>query len=151
MSFSAVVAFLLIAFPLTSAYDEYRSRDGAVNFLRHYGYLDSTADRSLITNDELRHAISLFQEYYHLPVDGTLNNATLRYMARLRCGVSDAPSRRLGVAPLRSPRLNLTWNFQLADRTTLQTAETAFAIWAANSSLTFSRDTNKPDIIIAFR
>ncbi|EZA55456.1 Matrix metalloproteinase-24 [Ooceraea biroi] len=92
MSFSAVVAFLLIAFPLASTYDEYRSRDGAVNFLRHYGYLDSTADRSLITNDELRHAISLFQEYYHLPVDGTLNNATLRYMARPRCGVSNAPS-----------------------------------------------------------
>ncbi|RLU15212.1 hypothetical protein DMN91_012206 [Ooceraea biroi] len=151
MSFSAVVAFLLIAFPLVSAYDEYRSRDRAVNFLRHYGYLDSTADRTLITNDELRHAISLFQEYYHLPVDGTLNNATLRYMARPRCGVSDAPSRRLGVAPLRWPRLNLTWNFQLADRTTLRTAETAFAIWAANSALTFSRDTNKPDIIIAFR
>ncbi|EZA53496.1 Interstitial collagenase [Ooceraea biroi] len=42
-------------------------------------------------------------------------------MARPRCGVSDAPT------------------------------ETAFAIWAANSSLTFSRDTNKPDIIIAFR
>ncbi|EZA48135.1 Neutrophil collagenase [Ooceraea biroi] len=151
MSFSAVVAFLLIAFPLASAYDEYRSRDGAVNFLRHYGYLESTADRSLITNDELRHAISLFPEYYHLPVDDTLNNATLHYMARPRCGVSDAPSRRLGVAPLRWPRLNLTWNFQLADRTTLRTAETAFAIWAANSSLTFSRDTNKPDIIIAFR
>ncbi|EZA51574.1 Neutrophil collagenase [Ooceraea biroi] len=72
-------------------------------------------------------------------------------MAKPRCGVTDAPSRRLGVAPLRWPRLNLTWNFQLADRTTLRTTETAFAIWAANSSLTFSRDTNEPDIIIAFR
>ncbi|EZA61811.1 hypothetical protein X777_09865 [Ooceraea biroi] len=49
-------------------------------------------------------------------------------MVRSRCGVSDAPSRRLGVVPLRWPRLNLTWNFQLADRTTLRTAETAFAI-----------------------
>ncbi|EZA50293.1 Interstitial collagenase [Ooceraea biroi] len=72
-------------------------------------------------------------------------------MARPRCRVTDAPSRRLGVAPLRWPKLNLKWNFQLADRTTLRTAETAFALWAANSSLTFSRDTNKPDIIIAFR
>ncbi|XP_026824773.1 neutrophil collagenase-like [Ooceraea biroi] len=151
MSPSAVAAFLLVAFPLASAYDAYRSRDGAVNFLRHYGYLDSTADRSLITNDELRHAVSLFQEYYYLPVDGTLNNVTLRYMAKPHCGVTDAPSRRLGVAPLQWPRLNLTWNFQLADRTTLRTTETAFALWTANSSLTFSRDTNKPDIIIAFR
>ncbi|XP_011336644.2 matrix metalloproteinase-2 [Ooceraea biroi] len=75
----------------------------------------------------------------------------LRYMSRPRCGVTDAPSRRLGVAPLRWPKLNLTWNFQLADRTTQRTAETAFAIWAANSSLTFSRDTSEPDIIIAFR
>ncbi|EZA56515.1 Neutrophil collagenase [Ooceraea biroi] len=151
MSRSAVVALLLIAFPLASAYDAYRSRDGVVDFLRHYGYLDSTADRSLITNDELRQAISLFQEYYHLPVDGTLNNVTLRYMARPRCGVTNAPNHRLGIAPLRWPGLNLTWNFQLADRTTLRTTETAFALWAANSSLTFSRDTNKPDIIIAFR
>ncbi|KAL6268167.1 hypothetical protein P5V15_001264 [Pogonomyrmex californicus] len=45
----------------------------------------------------------------------------------------------------------LAWNFHLANESILRVTEVAFEMWAANSSLTFERDTMNPDIVLSFR
>ncbi|XP_020297811.1 matrix metalloproteinase-16-like [Pseudomyrmex gracilis] len=61
-------------------------RENAIAFLRKYGYLKDDVDNSLICESALSHAVSLFQEFYDLPIDGELNVETMRAVNRPRCG-----------------------------------------------------------------
>ncbi|KYN21850.1 hypothetical protein ALC57_05770, partial [Trachymyrmex cornetzi] len=88
---------------------------------------------------ELKQAISLFQEYYQIQGDGTLNNYTLYQMRKSRGGLPDIYEHN--ISRRKWAKTHLTWNFQLADPHTLQTTEFAFSLWAANSSLSFERKT----------
>ncbi|KAL6445453.1 hypothetical protein ACFW04_000793 [Cataglyphis niger] len=49
------------------------------------------------------------------------------------------------------PKTPLTWNFQVVSEGLLRTTEAAFALWATNSLLKFSRDSLHPDILISYR
>ncbi|KAL6263008.1 hypothetical protein P5V15_001137 [Pogonomyrmex californicus] len=40
----------------------------------------------------LRHVIALFQEYYRIPGNGILNDATLEQTRKPRCGIKDISS-----------------------------------------------------------
>ncbi|XP_071650747.1 interstitial collagenase-like [Temnothorax longispinosus] len=103
------------------------------------------------TTQELHRAISLFQEFYRLPGDGEINEEALIRMGKPRCGVEDISE--CTFAPLSDKwlRKHLKWNFHLANEIILKTARAAFDLWAANSSLTFERDSLNPDILISFR
>ncbi|XP_025264494.1 neutrophil collagenase-like [Camponotus floridanus] len=82
---------------------------------------------SLLDNvTALSEALSLFQEYYSLPGNGVLTVETIRVMRRPRCGVADVHA----YSPLtrKWPRTHLTWNFKLANRDTLRTTQSAFAL-----------------------
>ncbi|KYN28558.1 Matrix metalloproteinase-14 [Trachymyrmex cornetzi] len=117
----------------------------------YYGY--NTRTPMLSIREFLVHgpfqAISLFQEYYQIQGDGTLNNYTLYQMRKPRCGLPDIYECNIGRR--KWAKTHLTWNFQLADPQTLQTTEFAFSLWAANSSLSFERKTVNPDILIYYR
>ncbi|GAB1865881.1 Matrix metalloproteinase-2-like [Camponotus japonicus] len=124
----------------------------ASHYLRTYGFLENDENQqssSLDNATSLSNALSLFQEYYGLPGNGILNVETIRVMRRPRCGVADIHA----YSPLtrKWPKTHLTWNFRLASRDTLRTTQTAFALWSEQSSLTFSRDTLRPDILISYQ
>ncbi|XP_018397717.1 PREDICTED: matrix metalloproteinase-14-like [Cyphomyrmex costatus] len=53
--------------------------------------------------------------------------------------------------PVKWKKTHLTWNFHLADADTLKTTAYAFSVWAANTSLTFERQTLNPYILITYR
>jgi hypothetical protein len=60
-------------------------------YLEQFGYLES--NRSLLTETSLtsvshtNEALIRFQEFYNLPADGTLNQETLAFISKPRCGV----------------------------------------------------------------
>ncbi|XP_024883920.1 72 kDa type IV collagenase-like [Temnothorax curvispinosus] len=128
-----------------------------ISYLQKYGYLENDnngAQRFLSsynTTQELHRAISLFQEFYRLPGDGELNEETLNRMRKPRCGVEDISERTFAPLSNKWPRKHLKWNFYLANERILKTARAAFDLWAANSSLTFERDSLSSDILISFR
>ncbi|XP_011633565.1 matrilysin-like [Pogonomyrmex barbatus] len=128
------------------------SDEEAIRFLQTYGYLDGDNVQTISDNATLalRHAIALFQEYYRIPGDGVLNEATLEQMRKPRCGVKDILN-DLDDSPRKWAKTHLTWNFHLASESVLRVTEVAFEIWAANSSLMFERNSTNPDIVISFR
>src|SRR5580765_5496731 len=142
-----VVSILLSVAAVTFSVPLNADNEEAFLFLREYGFLDDI-EGSLSTDNAtvLSRALSLFQEYYKLSGNGVL---TLRLMRKGRCGVRDIPNQ--AISGRKWPRTHLTWNFQLANKHLLQIAETAFALWTANSSLTFERNTLHPDILISYR
>ncbi|XP_024872527.1 matrix metalloproteinase-2-like [Temnothorax curvispinosus] len=72
-------------------------------------------------------------------------------MRKPRCGVEDISECTFAPLSNKWPRKHLKWNFHLANERILKTARAAFDLWAANSSLTFERDSLNPDILISFR
>ncbi|XP_024882776.1 matrix metalloproteinase-2-like [Temnothorax curvispinosus] len=72
-------------------------------------------------------------------------------MGKPRCGVEDISERTFAPLSDKWPRKHLKWNFHLANDIILKTTRAAFDLWAANSSLTFERDSLNPDILISFR
>uniref|UniRef100_A0A7N0R888 Peptidase metallopeptidase domain-containing protein n=1 Tax=Kalanchoe fedtschenkoi TaxID=63787 RepID=A0A7N0R888_KALFE len=60
-------------------------------YLEHFGYLQYPSDpnTSDAFDDLLEHAVKTYQANYQLNVTGTLDDDTLSYMMRSRCGVPD--------------------------------------------------------------
>jgi len=150
----ALSMFLFVAATATATATVLTDDDAAEasHYLRTYGFLENDENQqssSLDNATSLSNALSLFQEYYGLPGNGILNVETIRVMRRPRCGVADIHA----YSPLtrKWPKTHLTWNFRLAGRDTLRTTQTAFALWSEQSSLTFSRDTLRPDILISYQ
>ncbi|XP_018360159.1 PREDICTED: matrix metalloproteinase-25-like [Trachymyrmex cornetzi] len=72
-------------------------------------------------------------------------------MRKLRCGLPDIPHHEHNTGIHKWMKINLTWNFHLANANVLKTTAFAFSLWAANSSLTFERKILYPDILISYR
>ncbi|EFN71910.1 Interstitial collagenase [Camponotus floridanus] len=146
----ALTISLLAAVAATLTYDDVAE---AFRYLRTYGFLENEENHqqsSLLDNaTALSEALSLFQEYYGLPGNGVLTVETIRVMRRPRCGAADIHA----YSPLtrKWPRTHLTWNFKLANRDTLRTTQSAFALWSEQSSLMFSRDLLRLDILISYQ
>jgi len=53
-------------------------------YLQKYGYLSNVENNTQLSFEEgeIKQAISLFQEYYQIQDDGTLNNYTLHQMRK---------------------------------------------------------------------
>ncbi|XP_011883627.1 PREDICTED: matrilysin-like, partial [Vollenhovia emeryi] len=125
----------------------------AIQYLQKYGFLNETMDTFATSEDQLvlRHAINLFQEYYRLPVTGTVDNATLSLMSKPRCGLRDILHFGEGKVIPKWPKRHLTWNFHWANRAVLDTTQAAFDLWQKHSSLTFERAVENPNILISLR
>ncbi|XP_025265756.1 matrix metalloproteinase-18-like [Camponotus floridanus] len=94
-------------------------------------------------------AYGSLMEYYDLPGNGVLTVETIRVMRRPPCGVADI--RAYSPLTRKWPRTHLMRNFKLANRDTLRTTQSAFALWSEQSTLTFSRDSLRPDILISYQ
>ncbi|KAL6416959.1 hypothetical protein ACFW04_014753 [Cataglyphis niger] len=133
---AAKTALLVLATTLVAATPVDPEEAGALRFLRVYGFLrDDGGSLSSANATSLRRALSLFQEYYQLPGNGSLNIDTLNLMRKPRCGLADIPDRAYSPFSKKWPKTRLTWNFQVASEELLRTTEAAFALWAASSSL----------------
>ncbi|XP_029676811.1 collagenase 3-like [Formica exsecta] len=144
-----ILAITLVAATTATPVDSEKME--ALRFLRVYGFLkDDGGSLSSSNATSLRHALSLFQEYYQLSGNGALNADTLCLMRKSQCGLADIPGRAYRPIARKYPKTRLTWNFQVASKELLRTAEAAFALWTMNS-LTFARDPLRPDILISYR
>ncbi|KAL6258162.1 hypothetical protein P5V15_010117 [Pogonomyrmex californicus] len=72
-------------------------------------------------------------------------------MRKPRCGVRDISNSALDKFPRKWTKTRLAWTFHLASESVLRVTEIAFEMWAANSSLTFERDSMNPDIVLSFQ
>ncbi|KAL6262010.1 hypothetical protein P5V15_007099 [Pogonomyrmex californicus] len=72
-------------------------------------------------------------------------------MRKLRCGVRDISNFALDKFPRKWAKTHLTWNFHLASESVLQITKITFEMWAANSSLTFERDSMNPNTVLSFQ
>ncbi|XP_071576312.1 stromelysin-1-like [Temnothorax nylanderi] len=124
-----------------------------IDYLRKYGYLTEDVDAfpAQRRNDVLRNAIEEFQRYYGLPGDGTLDDETLQFMRKPRCGFQDILKHGTAASLSKWPRTHLTWDFYVAAKEELNTARAAFDLWSQHSALTFERSETNPDIIISWR
>ncbi|XP_029670042.1 matrix metalloproteinase-24-like [Formica exsecta] len=145
-----ILAITLVAATTAKPVDSEKRE--ALRFLRAYGFLKDNGGSLSDNATSLRHALSLFQEYYQLSGNGALNPDTLRLMRKPRCGLADIPGRAYSPIARKWPKTRLTWNFQVASEELLKTVEAAFALlWTVNLSLTFARDPLHPDILISYR
>jgi hypothetical protein len=100
-------------------------------------------------------ALRRFQEFNHLPATGDLNKDTLDRMDQPRCGCPDVAEfstsgRKWSTNNLRYAFQNFTGD--LSNQDCIQAVEQAFALWAAETPLRFTRValTAGPEIIIRF-
>ena len=90
-----IVVVVFVTFTTTTASTIATNRQGidteTILYLQKYGYLRKSENNTQLSFEEgeLKQAISLFQEYYQIPGDGTLNNYTLYQMRKPRCGLPD--------------------------------------------------------------
>ena len=118
-------------------------------------------------DDATVEALKNFQSFNGLVVTGELDKATLAMMKKHRCGVPDNLSAGLSAQtsgsaeydahPNKWTKHNLTYGFlnygpDLTAQQTRQAVEQAFALWAAETPLSFMRvnDANSADIRIRF-
>ena len=85
-------------------------------YLQKYGYLRNSENNTQLSFEEgeIKQAISLFQEYYQILGDGTLNNYTLYQMRKPRCGLPDILHYEHNTGRRKWAKTHLTWNFHLA-------------------------------------
>ncbi|XP_050505192.1 matrix metalloproteinase-16-like [Diabrotica virgifera virgifera] len=133
-----VLVFLLsLTYVLCADFSE---KDAIVYLNRYEHNIDNKTDlsTSLIT----------FQERYNLPVDGLLNNETIKFMRRPRCQHSDNDF----IARTAWKKHHLQWYFPQRTVDAQKDAEMAFQMWQNVSNLTFTMVTtpgvDPPDITI---
>ncbi|XP_025266662.1 stromelysin-2-like [Camponotus floridanus] len=127
---------------------ENKLREGLETLKSSREYMNSQREDKQICESKPVRKLKL-REYYALPGNGVLTVETIRVMRRPRCGVAYIHA----YSPLtrKWPKTHLTWNFKLANRGTLRMTQSAFALWSEQSSLTFSRDPLRPDILISYQ
>lgn len=120
----------------------------AIRYLHRFGYIEED-DNTTNNVIQLESGLLKLQEYYNLPVDGALNEETLRLIHAPRCGVKDEPL-TLTRSVARWVKNNISWSFPLATRPALIDASRVFSIWQNYTNLFFNYVNTKPDISISF-
>jgi hypothetical protein len=123
------------------------------SYLEQFGYLESNGslltETSLTSASHTNEALIRFQEFYNLPTDGTLNQETLAFISKPRCGVKDNPT-AYRIHYQKWNYTNLKWYFSLATNEMKELAQKAFDQWESVSNLKFEYNSIKPDILISF-
>ena len=76
----------------------------AVTYLRQFGYLnvavDEQTNKSKPDPKDLKAALEALQKFGHIPITGSLDDATTKLIAQPRCGIVDVVPPKQGYAPL---------------------------------------------------
>ena len=99
-------------------------------YLQKYDYLSNVENNTQLSFEEgeIKQAISLFQEYYQIQGDDTLNNYTLYQMHKPRCSLPDILHHEQNTGRRKWAKTHLMWNFHLANAHTLKTTAFAFSL-----------------------
>lgn len=134
--------------------------DAAV-YLSHYGYMPSNrmerfgiaARKGLAPVGDIENALRHFQRNFGLPITGELDDATVAYMQRPRCGFPDAGS--FVLTGNKWPTNSLTYrinNFtpDITEIVTKLAIADAFQLWSDKANINFRAVVSAADIEIKF-
>ncbi|XP_046659148.1 neutrophil collagenase-like [Homalodisca vitripennis] len=117
-----------------------------LTYLEKYGYLNSNG--TSLTNN-IKDAVTRFQEVFGLQVTGSENEERLRLMDIPRCSKSDE-----GIAPFSvNPQVKwnstqITWNMIGSGIQYANIVERAFSLYSKHSALEFRRSYSNPTIMV---
>ncbi|XP_032897982.1 matrix metalloproteinase-24 [Amblyraja radiata] len=121
------------------------------NWLKTYGYFlpDELRTSALRSAHSMQAAIAAMQRFYRIPVTGILDQATIEWMRRPRCGVSDQPrisrrqrSKRYALTGQKWRQKHITYsinNFtpKVGEGETRRAIGRAFQVWQDVTPLSF--------------
>ncbi|KAG5311615.1 MMP2 collagenase, partial [Acromyrmex insinuator] len=131
-AFVIVIVVVFVTLTTTTATNRQGVDTETILYLQKYGYLRNSGNNT--EEGEIKQAISLFQEYYQIPGDGTLNNYTLYQMRKPQCGLLDILHHEHNTGRKKWAKTHLTWNFHLADVHTLKTTIEQWHIYLTKKS-----------------
>lgn len=102
------------------------------DYLSQYGYVNNSNGNQELNELNIAPYLKLFQNYYNLPNDGTLNNETLNLIQTPRCGVADLAEYQI---ESKWNKKNLTWDFRSASKEELELTQQSFNLWEKHSAL----------------
>nr|XP_060140045.1 matrix metalloproteinase-24 isoform X1 [Globicephala melas] len=142
------------------------------NWLKSYGYLlpyDSRAS-ALHSGKALQSAVATMQQFYGIPVTGVLDQTTIEWMKKPRCGVPDHPhlshrrrNKRYALTGQKWRQKHITYSIhnytpKVGELDTRKAIRQAFDVWQKVTPLTFEEvpyheiksDRKEADIMIFF-
>ncbi|XP_055229359.2 matrix metalloproteinase-24 isoform X4 [Gorilla gorilla gorilla] len=152
--------------------DEAEAPFAGQNWLKSYGYLlpyDSRAS-ALHSAKALQSAVSTMQQFYGIPVTGVLDQTTIEWMKKPRCGVPDHPhlsrrrrNKRYALTGQKWRQKHITYSIhnytpKVGELDTRKAIRQAFDVWQKVTPLTFEEvpyheiksDRKEADIMIFF-
>ncbi|XP_026933849.1 matrix metalloproteinase-24 [Sagmatias obliquidens] len=143
-----------------------------LNWLKSYGYLlpyDSRAS-ALHSGKALQSAVATMQQFYGIPVTGVLDQTTIEWMKKPRCGVPDHPhlsrrrrNKRYALTGQKWRQKHITYSIhnytpKVGELDTRKAIRQAFDVWQKVTPLTFEEvpyheiksDRKEADIMIFF-
>lgn len=118
-----------------------------ISYFQKFGYLAKN-DNYLLGDDYVRDAFMLFQETFHLPIDGQMNEKTKWLMERPRCGNPDSLGLFSASPTTKWSHNNISW--YLYESLHFNIVQKAFDVWAKHANLTLIRSNNDPNISLSF-
>ncbi|KAK4875142.1 hypothetical protein RN001_011564 [Aquatica leii] len=148
---------LVVSSPLGSVKETLNKADESqlvINYLVRYGYVEKGKSYS---NEQVKEGLKKLQNFFSLPETGVVDEATLELMKAPRCGVPDIITNRNRYV-IGSPGFNkkqLTYKVgryspKLTDQEVDENVKLALDMWGVNSTLTFSKVDENPDLMIDF-
>ncbi|KAG5201824.1 hypothetical protein JEQ12_004587 [Ovis aries] len=148
------------------------SIEGRRNWLKSYGYLlpyDSQSS-ALHSGKALQSAVATMQQFYGIPVTGVLDQTTIEWMKKPRCGVPDHPHlsrrrrhKRYALTGQKWRQKHITYSIhnytpKVGELDTRKAIRQAFDVWQKVTPLTFEEvpyheiksDRKEADIMIFF-
>ncbi|CAO2578095.1 Matrix metalloproteinase-24, partial [Lemmus lemmus] len=142
------------------------------NWLKSYGYLLPYESRAsaLHSGKALQSAVSTMQQFYGIPVTGVLDQTTIEWMKKPRCGVPDHPhlsrrrrNKRYALTGQKWRQKHITYSIhnytpKVGELDTRKAIRQAFDVWQKVTPLTFEEvpyheiksDRKEADIMIFF-
>uniref|UniRef100_A0A4W3K2D1 Matrix metallopeptidase 24 n=1 Tax=Callorhinchus milii TaxID=7868 RepID=A0A4W3K2D1_CALMI len=144
----------------------------SINWLKTYGYLlpDDIRSSALRSAHSMQAAIAAMQRFYRIPVTGILDETTVEWMRKPRCGVPDQPrvsrrqrSKRYALTGQKWRQKHITYSIhnytpKVGEHETRRAIRRAFDVWQRVTPLTFEEipyheiksDRKEADIMIFF-
>jgi len=119
-----------------------------VKYLTQFGYLDVSQN----AETDIFDSVAAFQEYFHLKVDGVVNNETVSLMEKPRCGIPDNLEIDAYSIANRWAKTNITWylSYRNPPPRLKNVIIKAFESWQNVTNLNIQYGIFNPDIVISF-
>lgn len=149
MGFIMLVLLLLTELGLSFADTLDNNRTYCISsYLQQYGYLNVSENGLVnVKPTEITESLRFFQEYYNISDgSGQLDEETMDFMKKPRCGVADDFA--FSIKPYKWRKNVIKWHYSLVNETYTALAKKAFDTWAEVTNISFEHNSKTPDIVI---